>query len=94
MRAWVNTGGHVVGEDHHRAKLSDFEVEWIRRLREENVSYGVIAAKFDVSKSCVIAICQGKRRAETPMGTKELGEVVRGIGVTPTLLPSGALDGK
>jgi hypothetical protein len=66
----VNAGGYRVGETHHRAKLSDADVELILYLREAGLSYKQIADKFDdglvVSKSTVRAICSGRIRAQAP----------------------------
>jgi hypothetical protein len=66
---WINEGGRRIGESHHRAKLSDADVEQISALREEGMSYGKIAAKFDdrpggIAKSTVRDICTGRIRAQ------------------------------
>lgn len=66
---WVNEGGRRVGESHHGAKLSDADVEQIYVLREEGMSYGAIARKFDdrpggIAKSTVRDICTGRIRAQ------------------------------
>lgn len=37
------------GERHHRAKLSDTDVELMRRLREGGMTYREIAEKFECS---------------------------------------------
>jgi predicted DNA-binding protein (UPF0251 family) len=55
--------GGRVGEDHQNAKLSDHEVELVRRLRAEGMSYDRIAAKMGVSKSSIADICTWRRRA-------------------------------
>jgi len=54
-----------VGQDHQRAKLTDAAVEMIRRLHEEGMSYSVIAAKMEISKTQVCYICTYRRRAQT-----------------------------
>lgn len=46
------------GEKHHNAKLTERDVERIRRLREDGVQYKVIARAFDVSKRNIGAICR------------------------------------
>lgn len=51
------------GQYHHRAKLTDHDVELIRQLHEEGMSYTTIARKFDVSRSMVGRICRFERRA-------------------------------
>lgn len=66
----LNDRGHVIGESHHRAKLSDADVEQILELRfVHKLTYPEIAAKFDdipggVSRSTVRDICLGHRRAQ------------------------------
>lgn len=68
---WFNAAGKRCGETHHRAKLSDAEVDLILYLRAEGLSYGAIAAKWDagmtISKSTVRDICTGKIRAQQPV---------------------------
>lgn len=59
----VDDRGHVVGESHPRAKLTDQEVGWALELREEGYSLGWLANKFEVSKSCMQKICAGKTRS-------------------------------
>jgi hypothetical protein len=72
--AAVNDAGRVVGEWRWRAKLTDAEVELIRSLREQGLSYAKIAAKFDdddgvrVSKTHVFDICKYRKRAQTTAG--------------------------
>lgn len=51
-----------VGERHWCAKLTDAEIEAMRQLREEGLSYGQIARKFEVAKSWVWTVCQYLRR--------------------------------
>jgi hypothetical protein len=55
--------GLVVGENHHRAKLSDHEVELIRQLRDEGMHLADIAEKFEIAKSTACYICNFQRRA-------------------------------
>ena len=65
----VNNLGYRVGETHHRAKLSDVDVETILYLHEAGLSYTQIVAKFDdgvtVSKSTVRDIITGRIRHQT-----------------------------
>lgn len=69
-RLAVNARGFRIGESHHRAKLTEDDVDLILYLRDEGLSYAAIASKFDdgmtVSKSTVRDICQGRIRAQTP----------------------------
>jgi hypothetical protein len=66
----TNDGGHVVGQDHHRAKLSDHDVWLIHELRDGGMQYAEIAAKFEISKTQVCYICLGQRRAHTATGQR------------------------
>jgi hypothetical protein len=74
--ASVNDAGRTVGEHHHRAKLADEDIELIRTLREQGLSYREIAAKFDdtlvVSKSMVHAVCTYRYRAHTTKGHRRV----------------------
>ena len=60
----INERGLRVGEDHQNAKLTDAEVELIRELHGEGMSYKTLAMKFDVSKSLIRYIVQFKRRGQ------------------------------
>lgn len=67
----VNRRGHAVGETHHRAKLSDADVDLILELHAAGLGYGRIAAKMDhvpggISKSMVRHVCKGVYRCQTP----------------------------
>ena len=66
----VNDAGHVIGGDHHRAKLTDHDVDLILELRDGGLPYRLIAAKFEVSKAAIADICKGRRRSQTPVGQK------------------------
>ena len=68
----TNDAGNVVGEDHHRAKLTDHEVWLVRELREEGMTYPDIAAKFDISKGEAHDICSGRRRGHVVVGQRKL----------------------
>jgi hypothetical protein len=60
----VNERGRRIGQDHHRARLTDSEVEMIRQLHDDGVIYRVLAEKFEHSIWSVRAICRYKRRAQ------------------------------
>lgn len=74
--AAVNDAGRVVGQWHHRAKLTDDDIELILDLRASGMSYRQIAAKFDddrnVTKSQVHRVCTHRGRAHTTMGHKRV----------------------
>lgn len=63
-RVGINERGLRVGEDHQNARLTDAEVELVRELHREGMSYGRLAAKFEVSKSLIRYIVQYKRRGQ------------------------------
>ena len=51
------------GQLHHKARLSDREVELLRHMREvDGWSYGQLSKKFEISKDCVVRICQYRTR--------------------------------
>lgn len=50
------------GDRHPAAKLTDAEVDVIHELHEAGTPYSALAAKFEVSKSCIAGILQGRRR--------------------------------
>lgn len=66
----TNERGFVVGQDHHRSKLTDHEVDLIIRLREEGLKLIEIAEKFEISKTEVCYICKGERRSQIIIGQK------------------------
>lgn len=56
--------GPLHGEAHPAAKLTDSEVETIRRLHEvDRWGYKKIAVTMECSASTVAAICKWRRRA-------------------------------
>lgn len=57
-----NAAGQRIGQSHPRAKLSDLEVEYIRRLATAGLTHREIAAKFEISKSMVTLIVNYHRR--------------------------------
>lgn len=59
-----NESGRRIGEGHPRAKLLDHEVEQVLALLDAGLSYAEVAAKFDVSKSCIAHIAAGRRRGQ------------------------------
>lgn len=51
------------GEDHPNARLTSSEVELIRQLHAEGMTYRTLAWKFEVSRHCIGRICRYERRA-------------------------------
>ena len=73
-RRWIEVGGraYVVGETHHRAKLTDADVELIFELAAHGLSQRAIARKFDdieggISRETVRDILSGRIRGAAPM---------------------------
>lgn len=65
----VNEKGLRVGEDHQRAKLTNAEVERMRKLHEEEgFGYRRLARMFEVGKTTVRNIC-GYRVRNQPVAT-------------------------
>lgn len=61
----LNERGRVVGQEHPRALLLDWEVDQVHELIESGFSYSQVAEKFGVSKSCIGHIASGRRRCQT-----------------------------
>lgn len=61
----VNEKNQPVGEDHPRATLTNGEVELIRELHAEGMSYSMLGEKFGVPKSTLSDICTYRRRPVT-----------------------------
>lgn len=74
----VNDNGMRVGETHHRAKLTDKDVDQIHALHEMGLGYRTIAAKFDdipggISWLTVRDIIKFRIRAQQPTRKKTCG---------------------
>lgn len=79
---FVNEHGKRIGQDHHRAKLTDADIDLVFELREAGLSYTAIAGKFDdieggISRSTIRDVLKGRRRAQLPAATKRV--LVRSI---------------
>jgi ribosome-binding protein aMBF1 (putative translation factor) len=69
----LNENGRPIGENHHKATLSDEQVNRIRDLREDHgLTYDQLAAMYSVPKATIQSICQYRTRAQTPFGWKKL----------------------
>jgi len=74
---FVNDRGKRIGQDHHRAKLTDSDIDLIFELRDAGLSYLEIAGKFDdieggISRSTIRDIIKGRRRAQLPAATRRV----------------------
>lgn len=72
---FVNSKGQTIGEDRHRAKLTDADIDMIFALREAGLSMQKIAGKFDdieggISTSHICRVLNGDRRAQSPAGQR------------------------
>lgn len=54
--------GRRMGEDHQNAVLTNAEVDSMRRLREEGLTWKALAEKFEIPKRTVRDICAYRRR--------------------------------
>ena len=68
----VNCAGQVIGQDHHRARLTDADVDMIVELRAEGLTYPQIAEKFEISKGQAHDYCTGRRRSQIASGQRQL----------------------
>ena len=66
----VNDQGHIIGEDHWRAKLSNRTVDEVLDMRDTGMSYQQIASVVGCAKATVRDIIKGRRRGQTAMGQK------------------------
>ena len=66
----LNDRGHVIGQGHHRAKLTDHDVWLMFQLRGQGMTCKDIAGKFDVSLDTVKSISMGRRRGQTTSGQR------------------------
>ena len=64
----INARGLRVGQDHHRAKLTDHEVDLIRELYGPGWGYGRLAEKFEVAKATIRDIVLCRKRAQVVAG--------------------------
>lgn len=64
----VNERGLRIGEDHPNARATDAEVELIRQLHDEGMTYETLAEKFELTKWAVGRICRFERRAQVAAG--------------------------
>jgi uncharacterized membrane protein len=54
--------GYRIGDSHHRAELTDHEVELARQLREGGMKLPELARKFGMSKSHMSRLVRFLRR--------------------------------
>lgn len=63
----LNDRGHIIGEDHPMARLSDEDVALMRALHDKGLSSAMIARKFECDRRTAHSIISYRRRAETPV---------------------------
>jgi DNA invertase Pin-like site-specific DNA recombinase len=69
----LNENGNRFGEEHHRARLSDAQVEEIRELYEDGFSsYRSLAKRFGVTKATIRDIVTFRRRAHYAVRWKKV----------------------
>lgn len=64
----VNERGYTIGERHHRAKLTDHEIDLLIELLDGGMSERRVAAKFEISRRAVRDYKHAKRRAQSASG--------------------------
>ncbi len=84
-----NNGQRLAGERHPRAKLTDAQVNEIRRRYQAGEQQRAIAACFNVSQSCISFVVTGRRRSRS---TKETASVQARIVKTAEEKAGGQLD--
>ena len=57
-----NENGYRIGESHHRAKLTDREIELARQLHDGGMSVTDVANKMDISKGYASKILSHRQR--------------------------------
>lgn len=62
----VNEKGYRLGEDHHRAKLTNHEVQLALELLDSGMSERLVAEKMEVSRRTVRDYKAARTRAQTP----------------------------
>lgn len=68
----INDDGRRVGQDHHRAKFTDHEIEQMRKLRDEGMAYSRIASVMECAEATARHICKHLRRAQQPTKFKKV----------------------
>lgn len=61
----VSETGRRIGQYHHKAKLTDAEVERLIAMHGEGYGYAKLAKMFEISKSQARNIVTGKKRGCT-----------------------------
>jgi len=79
----VNSCGYVIGQDHHRARLTDGEVDQIIELRAIGCTWRDIADKFGISKGQAHDYGTGRRRGQVATGQRRLDPSNRRYRPTP-----------
>ncbi|CAK7049852.1 hypothetical protein CUZ56_01821 [Saezia sanguinis] len=64
MEMCFNEKGRRIGQLHHRAKLTDHDVDLIFELRAQGLSLSQIACKMECGKTQVHYILSGERRGQ------------------------------
>lgn len=61
-RFMYGESGKLIGESHHKAVLTDHEVDLMLELREEGKTHAWLADKFEIPVGSVRSICRGRTR--------------------------------
>lgn len=68
----LNDHGRRVGQDHHRAKFTDHEVEVMRQMHESGMSFYRLARVMECDESTARRICNHERRSQQPTKFKKV----------------------
>ena len=61
-RKFYAQSGNLIGQSHHKAVLTDHEVDLMLELRDEGKTYGWLSEKFEIPVVSVKSICSGRTR--------------------------------
>lgn len=66
----INEAGRRIGDSHHRAKLTDHEVEQVLQLHAEGYGYRKLATMFETSRFTIRDMVKMRRRTQFPASWK------------------------
>lgn len=59
-----NDKGYAIGDSHHRAKLSDAQVDEVHALAAQGWTQAALAKRFNCSRRLIRGILSGERRGQ------------------------------
>lgn len=64
IKVQYNEHGYRIGQHHHRAKLTDHDIDLIFQMRAEGVTLNGIASRMECGKTTVWKILKGRIRGQ------------------------------